>query len=46
MDSAFAWPAEEHWDRGVWLGFAIADETMQPESVGLWLAAPAREAKP
>ena len=39
MDSASAWPAEEHWDRGAWSGFAVADETRRPKSVSLWLRA-------
>jgi hypothetical protein len=39
MGSASAWPAEEHWDRGAWLGFVVADESRQPQSVSLWLRA-------
>jgi hypothetical protein len=39
MDSPSAWPAEEHLDRGAWLGFAVADETRHPQSVSPWLRA-------
>jgi hypothetical protein len=46
MDSASAWRAEEFWDRGTRLVFGMADETMQPAPVRVWLTAPGRDAQP
>lgn len=45
MGTASAWPAEEHWDCGAWLGFAVADETRQPQRVSPWLRATHAESR-
>jgi hypothetical protein len=42
MDSASAWPAAEHWDRGTRLVFAVADKTGRPQAIGVWLRPPER----
>ena len=45
MSTTFAWLTWEFWGCGAWMGFALADQSGQPESVSLWLRATTGEGR-